>query len=683
VHKLLNIPFLILTISTIIGIVIGHFAPIPLNVVLVLQAISLIMLISLWFFTKKLFRKTYGFSIVVIIFFIIFGTTLVQIHNPKNKLDHYTKLFLETELRDPVLLNFQIQERLKPTSYYEKYIINLQSLEGKTVSGKILIQLPKDSLQNNLAIGASYITYTKIQPIPAALNPYQFDYANYLSKQYVFHKINSHYDQLINTNHTSISIYSIANISRQKINNKLSYYNFSKEQLSIINALFLGQRQDITPEVFANYRDAGAIHILAVSGLHIGILLMILHLLLKPIRLFKRKGNIIKMILIILSLWSFAIIAGLSPSILRAVTMFSFIAIGMYIRSKTSIYNALIISIFILLCFRPLLLFSVGFQLSYLAVFAIVWVQPLFIKLYHPTFYIDKILWETFTVTIAAQLGLLPLTLFYFHQFPLLFFIANLLIIPLLGILISLGILVILCAEIQILPQWLATAFGSCIDAMNYIVYWVSNHKTFIITEISFSWRMLIISYICIIALVIAFKNNTSTKAYMSFLTMTVLLAVTLSYEKHLNNNSQELVLFHNQKNTTIGVLQNQKLQLHSKDTVSEKTKNYVINNYLIANNAKIIKDKKLKNIYNYKEKTILIIDESGVYPIKDLQPDILILTNSPKIYLDRVMTHLKPTLIIADGSNYKSYLNLWEESCNRQRIPFYRTDKQGAYILK
>ncbi|MFD2563974.1 ComEC/Rec2 family competence protein [Aquimarina rubra] len=680
-NKLLNIPFFILTFSLIIGITIGYYIDINLMCIIIFLTAAIIGLATSWWYSKKIFHSAIWFSVLVIINFTFLGITLVTIHSPQNNPNHYTH-FSDTFQKDLVTIHFHIRERLKPTNYYEKYVITLTSIENKKTTGRLLLQLPKDSLQPPLITGTSYISYSQIKPIPKPLNPNQFDYASYLAQNYIFHKTTTEFSKLIPTNSSIFSINRLATLIRTNINQKLKSHNFSKKQLSIINALLLGQRQDIDNDTLTDYRDAGAIHILAVSGLHVGILLMLLNFILKPLDRFKKIGKMAKTIIIILLLWCFAVIAGLSPSVLRAVTMFSFIAIGLHIRSKTSIYNALIVSMFVLLCLRPLLLFSVGFQLSYLAVFAIVWIQPSLVKLLKPRFYIGKVLWETFTVTIAAQLGLLPLTLFYFHQFPLLFFIANLMIIPILGIILGFGILVIILSQIQLLPDWLATTFGNCIDAINFIVHLVSKQEAFLITEISFSWRMLILGYFFIISLVLVFKNRNVLRIYLIAISIIFLLS-NLMYEKLQNNEREELILFHNQRNTTVGILQNRCLNIYSKDSISESTKNYVLQGYLVENNSQFIANKKLHNVYAYKKKIILIIDKVGIYNLKELKPDIIVLTNSPKIHLSRVIEILKPKQIIADGSNYKSYLDQWELTCIKQKIPFHRTDKKGAYIFR
>lgn len=681
--KLLNFPFLVLTISLVTGIILGHYFLLDLIWTLILVGITIITLGISWFSAKKMFKNGSPFTIITFFVFITIGIALVKIHNPTRFSNHYTNI-LSSQNEDQngsLEMQISIKERLKPTPYYEKYIASLSIINDSIINGDILLQIPKDGLSTTIVIGDRYTTFSKLKPIPKPLNPYQFDYASYLSKNYISYKLTVSFDQLLQANPSSWSLFRIADQIRTDINKKLLHYDFSLKQLSIINALLLGQRQDIDAQTFSDYRDAGAIHLLAVSGLHVGIILMLLNLIFKPLERFGKKGSIFKTICIILLLWCFAVIAGLSPSVIRAVTMFSFLAIGMQIRSKTSIYNALLISMFLLLCCNPLLLFSVGFQLSYLAVFSIVWVQPSIARHYTPRFYIDKKIWETFTVTIAAQLGVLPLTLFYFHQFPLLFIIANLIIIPVLGFILGFGILVIILAELQVLPTSIVFIFRNCIDLMNATVHWVAQQEKFLITNISFSWRMMLIFYILITSSIFLYKKYTIRNLFNFSMGLIVLLCL-LIYEKHHHNKIEELVIFHNRDHTIIGSLQNQQLIHYSKDRISKKTQNYILNNYSIHKNVQSTSFKQLSNIYKYQGKTLFIIDSAGIYNLEGLQPDIILLSDSPKIHLDRVIKQLQPKLIIADGSNYKEYLNLWESSCAKQKLPFHRTDKKGAYIV-
>jgi competence protein ComEC len=680
--KLLNIPFITITVSTLLGILTGYHTTIATKTVMLSFFISICLLGVAWIRSKKMFDKGYFFVVIMVIVFIIFGMSLVKIHNPKNYSSHYSKLTNTKEERSAIGIQFYIKERLKPSRYYNKYMVSTKYIDNKVTHGTILLQVKRDSLQKILDIGNTYTAFTVVKPIPGALNPYQFDYSKYLYTQNISHKITVSAHQLINTHKIEYSIDYIANQIRKKSILKLSKYDFNTTQLSILYALILGQRQDISQEIFNAYRDAGAIHILAISGLHVGIILMILNLILQPLDRYYKKGKIIKLILTIILLWCFASIAGLSPSVLRAVTMFSFLAIGMQIRSKTSIYNSLFVSLFVLVCFNPLLLFSVGFQLSYLAVFAIVWIQPLLVKIYLPKYYISKKLWETFTVTIAAQLGLLPLTLLYFHQFPLLFFISNLIILPFLGGILGFGILVILLAYLNILPESMAALFGNCVDIMNISIRWIAHQEDFVIKNIPFSTGLCIISYLIIILSVMIFKKYERRKLYGLGVSILILFFI-LIYEKHVASDLEELIVFHNQRNTTLGVLENQQFRIYSKDAITVKNQHFLFGNYLTKNRATIDTNMRLKNIYQYKRKTIMIIDSTSIYQIKSFCPDIIILSDSPKVHLDRVIDSLQPIQIVADGSNYKSYVDQWEISCKKQKVSFHRTDKKGAFIVK
>ncbi len=683
--RFLHTPFIILTLSTIIGIILGLYITIDVTSALFSFLAAIIILAVSWQRSKKIYNSGWSFSLMMILTFVIFGIVLVRIHDPKHNSSHYLNQFSKEELQQNYHgIEFHIRERLKPTSFYQKYVVSITYLDHKMVQGKILLLIPKDSSYITLDIGNTYIAFTQIKPIPAPLNPHQFDYAKYLSKHYVYHQIKVSKNRLVHCpDKPQWSILRTANILRNYVNVRLPEYSFTAKQLSIINALLLGQRQDINHEIFNQYRDAGAIHILAVSGLHVGIILMMLNLILRPLDRYKKRGKAFKLILTLILLWCFASVAGLSPSVLRAVTMFSFMAIGQQIKSKTSIYTSLFVSLFVLLCFNPLLLFSVGFQLSYLAVFAIVWIQPILARRYTPTFYFSKKIWETLTVTLAAQLGLLPLTLYYFHQFPGLFFLSNLIIIPFLGGILGYGIIVIILAVIGILPQFMASLFGNCINLLNGIVAWISKQQDFVITEIPFSWRMLLTLYVVIITTIMIIQKY-NRRSIFSLLTSIVVIMSVLLYEKYTVSNHEELIIFNNRRNTTVGVLENQKLRVYSHTKIPIRDQNFLFGNYSLMNHASYDTTPRiLKNTYRYKEHTILVIDSASIYFVKTFQPDIIILSNSPKIHLDRIIDILCPLYVIADGSNYKSYLDRWEKSCRKHNTPFHRTDKNGAFILQ
>ena len=451
--KLFNFTLFKLTLCIVIGILISYY----FNVSLYLSAVVFIVLllfttVFFFLFKSKSKEQTSLFSILTLLTFISLGLFSFNIHLPKNNVLHYSHSITNTSAKTII---YKIEKRLKPNKYYSKYYVEILKVNSKATKGIALLQLKKDSLHLLLKADEIYTTTAVFTPIKLSPNPDQFNYKDYLEKQGVYHQFYSSNNSSILLDNSIHTLNGYAAKLRNTINEKLDKYNFSKDELAIINALLLGQRQDITKSIYDSYTNAGAIHILAVSGLHIGIILLILNLLFKPIENIK-NGTIIKTIFILLLLWGYAFIAGASASVIRATTMFSIVTIAWNLKRITNVYNTLITSIFIILLIKPLFLFDVGFQLSYSAVFAIVAFQPLIAKLWNPKSKFINFFWQTFSVTLAAQFGVLPLSLYYFNQFPSLFWLSNLVVIPVLGFILGFGILIILLALLNYLPNWLA-----------------------------------------------------------------------------------------------------------------------------------------------------------------------------------------------------------------------------------
>jgi len=353
----------------------------------------------------------------------------------------------------------------------------------------------------------------------------------------------------------------------------------------------------------------------------------------------------------------------------------------MNLKRPTNIYNTLAISMFVILLFKPLFLFDVGFQLSYLAVLSIVAIDPLLFNLWKPKNKIVKFYWHTLTVTVSAQFGIIPLSLYYFHQFPSLFFLSNLIIIPLLGLILGCGIGVILLAVLNELPPFVASIYGYIISLMNRFVAWVSQQESFLFKDIPFNLLYVIVAYIFIIALVgFYIKRNYSTLKL--FLIAILICQVAISYTS-LKKPENEFIIFHKSRNSLLGTTTKNKITVASDfDSVNE-VKSKIIKDYVVGNHIKTIEKDSIQSVYLLNNKKILVIDSLGVYNIKSFEPDYVLLRQSPKINLNRLIDSINPKHIIADGSNYKSYITHWESVCKKRKLPFYQTSKKGAFVIK
>jgi competence protein ComEC len=620
-------------------------------------------------------RKTLFFVFITWITFFLIGMTLVYENDATNHTNYFQKHVKNTS---KVIL--AIEKVLKPGNYHHKYMADVVQVDGKKTIGHVLLNIEKDSTLLLFNTGDLLFLKNKFEDIKTSLNPYQFNYKLYLKKQGINQQVYATHQEILFLDESKFSLIRIIDAFRINIQKSLRRYHFTEDELAVMNALLLGQRQEISKELSDNYSKAGAIHILAVSGLHVGIILLIFSFVLKPLERVS-KGILIKLVLVILFLWFFALLAGLSASVIRAVTMFSAIAIGQFFNRKNAVEHSLIFSMFIILLWNPLFLFDVGFQLSFIAVFGIIWVQPVLYQLWKPTFFIVDKGWQLITVSVAAQLGVLPISLFYFHQFPALFFISNLIIIPFLGVILGLGLVVLVLSYVSILPLFLEGFYGGIISILNKVVAFVARQENFLFSEISFSSVKMIFSYLLIILGFQLFLKLNAKRCFL-FLVSILFFQCVFILEKYTIAQKSELIVFHKSKNTIIGKRKGSSFEVyHSMDSLQISSQKLLIN-YKVGENISSQNYHKLSNLMYYKKQVVLIIEKDGLYDIKELNSPIVVLRESPKINLQRLAEKLKPAIIIADGSNYKSYVENWKATCKNLKIPFWTTYNQGAYIL-
>lgn len=659
-----------LTLVLILGILLGHYYNFNPNIPLTLSLIFLSALGLVYYFEQK--RKTLYFALIAFCLTLCIGVLSVSLS--KNNSNQYSN----SVSKGAQTWHIKISETLKPNPFSQQYIAQIQALNHEKASGRLLLQLPNDSLGTAFQIDDEIIVHEKLSTINGPLNPHQFDYKSYLNNLGIQHQLRVD-DAFVLLKHSSQTIYGSAATLRNKIIFKLKQANFGKEELAIIQALLLGQRDDISEDTYNSYKNAGAVHILAVSGLHIGILLLLLQFLLKPLELLP-KGKTIKLIVIVALLWSFALIAGFSASIVRAVTMFSFVAYALYLNRPSNTFNILALSMFfILLVIDPKLLFQVGFQMSYAAVFAIVWIYPLLQKLWFPKHIIIRKIWQLLSVSVAAQLGVLPISLFYFHQFPGLFFISNLIIVPFLGLVLGAGILVIFLAQLDFLPNWLVRIYDTLIGWMNAIITWVAEQEAFVFQNISFDAIQLVLAYTLLFTLILFFSKPNFKKALIGAFTILCFQGY-LFYATYTTAKKESLLIAHQTRNAIVLHQKGESLVVYAQDISRTKR---LVTDFQVAERVSTVKNKDLLHSYTWQLKRILRIDSLGLIPKGKKKPDYLLLSQSPKLNLDRLIDSLQPKMIIADGSNYRSYAQRWAQTCAKRKLPFHYTGEKGAYYFE
>ena len=377
------------------------------------------------------------------------------------------------------------------SSFYKARVISEPQVKGDFIRMKIEIQALKDSvwtkatgkvlayLKPNSGEAPVYGDILMIEGFPERvappLNPNEFDYRSYLANNQIYHQqFIGISDWRVIESTLGFSLRGMSIKARSYLERQLELFIPDAEELSVAKALILGKKDDLDRNTKKIYATSGAMHVLAVSGLHVGIIYLVLLTLLR-----QNQGRVTRPILVAIivipSLWAYAFITGLSPSVLRAVTMFSFLALAQVINRRSATLNTLAISAFILLLVNPFMIMSVGFQLSYIAVTGILFFYPKIDKWFNPTNRIIRFGWQITAISLAAQLVTSPLSAYYFHRFPTYFLFSNLLVIPA-AIIIVWGGLVLLSlgAVSSTLGIILGNLLGMIIWLVNYSLAWLA-----------------------------------------------------------------------------------------------------------------------------------------------------------------------------------------------------------------
>lgn len=677
--KTIQFPLVRFTLCFVAGILAAFYAkPDWYYVFIALSFASVIFLVSYFFSIKKM-QQGIHFAVATYLLSFCVGVTTLVVHNDYFDQDNYIHFIQDSDGQHT--LTVSLSEKLKTTTYNERYVAIVQSVDGRKTNGKILINIKKDSVQHDLEIGSNLLLNEGIYKHKPPYNPNQFDYGKYLENKSILAQVYVEVQDIKVGENIDKNIWFYAARLRNTIIQNLEKSDFNKIELNVINALILGQRQDISSDILLDYQYAGAIHILAVSGLHVGYILLFLNFLLAKVPK-TRTGTIIRVVIIIVGLWSFAVIAGLSPSVVRSVTMFSFVAIGMHLKRKTNSFHTLIVSMLLILVFQPSFLFDVGFQLSYLAVFFILWLQPILSNFWLPKNYILKKGWAILTVSFAAQIGTLPICLYYFHQFPGLFFITNLIILPFLGLIMALGIGAMIWAYFAMVPLFFVKIVEYSVFGLNWVIKQIASFESFIFKEIPFTIYMQITLYI-LIAMAVLWMEKRSFQRLVYMLSAVILFQISLFGTKYHIETQNEMLIFHSRKNSIFVERNGKHLNVFANDSILKHLDNdRNLQSFVVANFINTVQKEKMRNLYYFNQKKVFVLDSSGVYP-NHIKPDVLLLVQSPKVNLDRFLKEHRPEIIVADASNYKTYIERWKTTCEKEKIPFHAVGEKGFYRIE
>lgn len=646
-----------IALCLIIGVVAAHFSSLSLWIWASASVLVLSVNALLYF---KLPRRRWAIPAATFCLQGFLAGGFAACYYQQIPADHYIR---KTDF-DSATIRVSLTERLRPGKKGPRFLAEVIELNQRQCLGEILIHLPDSTFY---PIGTVLQLKGSLVPHPAKANPGQFDYGEYLVGKKIFAQF---YPKSVAVTGFKRSYLSRADALRTDWLQTIASAGLSREALPVFAALLLGQQTDINKEILKDYQLAGAVHILSVSGLHIGFIVMFLNALLKPLPN-HQWGRALRLVIILGSLWSFAILAGLSPSVVRSAAMFSFLAWGAQLRRPANAFHTLAVSAMILLLIHPAYLFDVGFQLSYAAVAFILWLQPILNNLWQPRTKIAGYARDICTVSVAAQIGTLPLSLYYFHQFPGLFLITNLLIIPLVGVIMGAGLLLLMLAAVNWVPGWIVWVNEMLIGILNFLISKVASVDALAFQNLPFHLMMVPVAYLLIPVFVRAASKPTFPRLTALFV---MLISMQIGWLLWRDNtvDQSEFIVFQG-KEPVATMRRGVQIDWLTNGEVSADA--YATQFY----GASVLK-KALPNTISYRRERIFRTDSTGVLPNE--KPDILWISGNPKINPERVVAILHPKKIVIDGTNTRWTTHLWKRICRQKKIPFHSTYEKGYFKL-
>jgi len=688
IHIWKKAPFIRFLLPLIAGIILqGHLkiSPGVLCILLCISSITTITFFLIPFFERYKLSALSG--VAVIILFIALGGLLSWYKNIQHDKNWFGKNYKnENPLIVTLIENPVEKTRSHKANASVDYI--LQNDSCVKTKGTIILYFKKGSSLSTLAYGSQLIITKPLQEIKNSGNSGGFNYKRYSLFQGITHQVylkENEFEILSTTNKKIFKQF--INTSREKVLSILRKNIKGEKELGLAEALLIGYKDDLDKTLVQSYSNTGVVHVIAISGLHLGLIYWLLILLFKPLQ--KRKLKWLRPIFILTGLWLFSLLAGAQPSVLRSAVMFTCIVLGDSFERKSSIYNTLALSALLLLCINPYWLWDVGFQLSYAAVLSIViFMQPIYNWFYIKNKLLDFI-WKLNSVTIAAQILTVPFSIYHFHQFPNYFLLTNFLAVPL-SSLVLLG--EILLCVVSFIPV-IATFIGKILSWL----IWIMNSYIERIEILPFSlWDGLQISILQTILLFgvatgFGFWLMEKSKAGLKYALVALFGFVVLRTISFIQaNNRNQLIIYNVPQKRAIDFIDGRKyFFVGDSDLLADD----FIRNFHIKPSRVLHRIESAINFENYQHqenliaynnKTIMTISLTKYFAPLDekISVDLLLISGNPKLYFNKLAETFSIKQVVFDGSCLAWKINYWKKDCDSLHIPCHDVSEKGAFVM-
>jgi competence protein ComEC len=586
-----------------------------------------------------------------------------------------------------------LEEPLSEKTKSFKAIASVQELIDdtgtRTVKGSIICYFQKDSSLQQLSYGSRIIFNKQLQPIKNAGNPAGFQYRQYAAFQDIYQQVflkPGEYRVLPGKNENGFT--KTLFHTREKVLRVITTCIPGEKESGLAEALLIGYKDDLDKTLVQSYSNTGVVHVIAISGLHLGLIYWLLDLLLKPLQK-KKRIPWLPPVLIITGLWLFAMLAGGGPSILRSAVMFTGIVIAQSIKRKTFIYNSLAASAFIVLCINPFWLWDAGFQLSYTAVLSIViFMRPIYNWMYCKNKSLDAI-WKLNAVTLAAQILTTPVSMYHFHQFPNYFLFTNILAVPLSSCIVLGEIFLCCIAWIPAIARLTGILLHKLIWCMNSFIEHMESMPFALWGGMQINIAQIIFLYAAIIATAfwLLQKNKSALIACLCCI-LGFIIVRTASFIEAVQQ--QKLVVYNIPQHQAIDFIYGQSCFFKTDDALlkDDLLQNFNLKPartlYRISSSDTIPPAFNLSGYFVFGNKTIIVIDDSWQYhpAAERINADVIIISQNPRLSIEELLLVFNCRQLVLDASNPPWKVNKWKADCQKLRLACHPVVDNGAFVM-
>jgi len=688
-------PFVRILLFFVAGILISEYIPFASFIsTSILFVIAITLLLFATVLTYYGLRHKYS-QLIGVIFGLLITTSGILITSQKVIDYQDTKSTLSSVTYVANIISNPTETKQSVKAILSVTPVNKDKLNSKLES-KVLGYFAKDEQSLNLKYGDVITFNSKLTTPKKPLNPGEFNYSKYLLQNGIRHTayIGANRWKLIGYNPSS-SIIAMASSLRQGILETLKKNGLSGSSYAVAAAVLLGYDDFMENDLKQDYIMSGSMHILCVSGLHVGIIFLVISYLLSFLRN-NKLNNILKSIILLLSVWTYATITGLSPSVQRASLMLSVFIIGNLLKRNRDTINTLAISALFLLLINPLLIFNVGFQLSYAAVLGIlIFHQPIYKLLYIKNTLFDGI-WSITVLSFAAQLATFPIAVHYFHFFPPWFWLTNIFTFPLSFLIVATGLLFVLTSWLPLVPQLIGWTLSGMVYLLNSIVGFVNYLPFSGIENIYISIPMLLAIYLLISFTFVMF-NNKKPALVLPVLVMIAAIMMITTYHQNLLQKQKRVAIYSINNHSVYDFINGQTHTLIADSTITNNTIDYhlknnraiwgidkgyyqmPLNDTVIDNNVEII-----SNFLIFNNLKLFLCDNNcNLYSTNSkMKLDLVIISGKNKNNFKNLLSVFDINKVVIDSSVPRWNQRVMENYFSDKGIECHNVNTDGALIM-